>query len=254
MTEKELAKRLIENANLYYNPESSIFPSIFIDKKDFNDFNFNKLKKELNTQSFDIIEGIDVPSPFNAMDEEYRSKKWFIYKTQNINEVKLVYPNEKYLNSFKQAYKEFIKNNITTFNFDDPYKVDVIKKSENYRYNINLPEGHVPQFTYWLVQNNKFIGQICLRPNIGENLLTRGGHIGYFVRFSEWNKGYGTKMLKLVLEKAKKLKLKKVLITCNDDNYASSSVIEKNGGILENKVLNIVNDKEILTRRYWIEL
>ena len=85
-------------------------------------------------------------------------------------------------------------------------------------------------------------------------MFNYGGHIGYFIRYSKWNKGYGSKMLSMTLERAKKLGLKKVLITCNDDNFASIKVIEKNGGILENKVTNNINGKELLTRRYWIEL
>ena len=61
-------------------------------------------------------------------------------------------------------------------------------------------------------------------------------------------------MLKLGLEKAKQLGLDKVLITCDDDNYGSIGVIENNGGILENKVRNVINNKEVITRRYWIKL
>ncbi len=254
MTEKELSNKIIENANAYHSDKSSIPPSIFIDKKEFSDFNFKKLKKELNTQGFDIVEGIYAPAPFNAMDDEYKSKKWLVFKTDKIDEIKLVYPSEKYLKSYKKAYKEYIKNNITTYNLDDPDKVDVIKKSENFRYAIDLPEGFVPQITYWLVQNDEFLGQIGFRPKINDFLFNYGGHIGYFVKYSKWNKGYGTKMLSMVLEKAKKLGLKKVLITCDDNNIGSSKVIEKNGGILENKVKNIIAGKEILTRRYWIEL
>ena len=79
----------------------------------------------------------------------------------------------------------------------------------------------------------------------------RGGHIGYGVRFSEWNKGYGTLMLSLALKKAKELKLERVLITCNDDNYASAKVMEKNGFTLADKV-NVEEDGIMyLTRRYW---
>ena len=61
-------------------------------------------------------------------------------------------------------------------------------------------------------------------------------------------------MLALALKKAKQLKLEKVLITCDDTNPASARVIEKNGGVLENKVTNIIDDKPIVTRRYWIDL
>ena len=61
-------------------------------------------------------------------------------------------------------------------------------------------------------------------------------------------------MLGMALERAEKLGLKKVLITCNDDNFASIKVVEKNGAVLENKVTNKIKGKEVLTRRYWIEL
>ena len=63
------------------------------------------------------------------------------------------------------------------------------------------------------------------------------------------NKGYGTKILELALDEAKKLGIEKALLTCEDDNINSAKVIEKNGGVLENKV---TGDRK-LKRRYWIE-
>ena len=61
--------------------------------------------------------------------------------------------------------------------------------------------------------------------------------------------------LKLGLEKAKEIGLKdKVLITCDDDNIGSYKIIEKNGGILENKIENTDDDEVFLTRRYWVKL
>ena len=48
--------------------------------------------------------------------------------------------------------------------------------------------------------------------------------------------------------------LEKVLITCNKDNFGSAKVIEKNGGVLENIVENIIEGKKIYTKRYWIEI
>ena len=66
--------------------------------------------------------------------------------------------------------------------------------------------------------------------------------------------GYGTKMLELALKKAKLIGLNKVLITCDDDNPGSARVIEKNGGILENKILNIIDGQQVLIRRYWIDI
>ena len=82
-----------------------------------------------------------------------------------------------------------------------------------------------------------------------------GGHIGYEIRYSEIRKGYGTKMLAMALPYCKNvLHLDKVMITCDDDNFGSQKVIENNGGILEDKVINRLDRGTILTRRYWIEL
>ncbi|WP_446899870.1 GNAT family N-acetyltransferase [Clostridium sp. LBM24168] len=93
-----------------------------------------------------------------------------------------------------------------------------------------------------------------MRHKLTDELLKRGGHIGYGVRYSKWNKGYGTELLRQALLKSKSMNLHDVLITCNDDNIGSSKIIEKNGGLLENKLENKVNGKQILTRRYWIHI
>ena len=59
-------------------------------------------------------------------------------------------------------------------------------------------------------------------------------------------------MVKLVLERARKLGLKQVLITCDKDNAASARVIQKNGGKLESETMSKRRGK--LKQRYWIEL
>jgi len=43
-----------------------------------------------------------------------------------------------------------------------------------------------------------------------------------------------------------------ILITCDDDNTGSWKIIEKNGGILDNKINDPRDGK--LVRRYWIEV
>ena len=77
-----------------------------------------------------------------------------------------------------------------------------------------------------------------------------GGHIGYVVRFSKWGKGYGTMMLCMALEEARKMGLSEVLITCDDNNTASARVMEHNGLTLVDKIENTVDGKTVLTRRY----
>lgn len=54
-------------------------------------------------------------------------------------------------------------------------------------------------------------------------------------------------MLKLALYRCKEKGMKKVLITCNKNNIGSSKTMIKNGGILENEVL----ENGELIQRYW---
>ena len=168
--------------------------------------------------------------------------------------MRLVYPSKKYLKSYQEAYQEYQEHKVDTYILDNPDEVDVIKKHYNYRKGIDLIPGRVVQTTYWLVEGDKFIGQIGIRHSLNDSLLKYGGHIGYGIRYSCWGKGYGTKMLALALKKAKQMGLNKVLITCNDDNFGSRKVIERNNGKLENIIENTIDGKKVQTRRYWIEL
>ena len=117
----------------------------------------------------------------------------------------------------------------------------------------NLLDGWVPASTFWLTRNeNVLLGVSSLRHKLNKHLLKFGGHIGYAIRPSQRQKGYGSSILKLTLAEAKRLGLKKVLITCGDSNVASIKIIEKNGGVLMDKCDRDKSAK--LTRRYWIKL
>ena len=90
-----------------------------------------------------------------------------------------------------------------------------------------VPKGLVPSSTYLGVRekDNYIVGMIDIRHYLNEYLTQVGGNIGYSVRKTERNKGYAKQMLKLALEKCRDLKMKKVLITCDEDNIASEKVI-----------------------------
>ena len=118
---------------------------------------------------------------------------------------------------------------------------------------INLPEGWVPASTFWLIRgDNTILGTSSLRHELTKHLRRIGGHIGFNIRPSERQKGYGTAILALTLEKAKKLGLKRVLVTCDDNNIASAKIIEKNGGVLKDRYSD--NKLKQPKRRYWIKL
>jgi len=55
------------------------------------------------------------------------------------------------------------------------------------------------------------------------------------------------------LDEARRLGLKRVLITCDRRNIASARVIQKNGGWLENEIVSCLPNREF-TQRYWIDL
>jgi len=171
--------------------------------------------------------------------------------------IRLVKPNIKYKKSFLEAQKEFKRGDRQE---DELKKLDdnlqaYIKLLKNQEKGKDLPDGYVPASVYWLVDGNKFIGRVSIRHKLTELLRKQGGHIGYVIRPSERRKGYGIKILALALKKAKHLGFKKVLITCNEDNIGSKKIIEKNGGIFENKMrADLGDDYGKIKLRYWINI
>ena len=167
--------------------------------------------------------------------------------------IRLVEPSEQYLKSYIEAFEESKRECNCACGFGDATAIDILEKVDNYRNERNLKEGRVGAHFFWLVDDEKdyFIGEISVRHRLNEALERYGGHIGYGVRFSEWNKGFGTLMLHLALGEAKKLGLSKILITCDDTNIGSARVMEKNGFVLFDKIENTLEGRTFLTRRYW---
>ena len=96
----------------------------------------------------------------------------------------------------------------------------------------NLEEWMVPQTSYWIYDNEKPIGYGRIRHILNDTLAKTSGHIGYAIRKTERNKGYGNKLLSLLLEECKTLNIETVQIGANADNFASNKIIVKNGGKL----------------------
>ncbi|MAT42142.1 MAG: GNAT family N-acetyltransferase [Anaerolineaceae bacterium] len=117
----------------------------------------------------------------------------------------------------------------------------------------NLPREFVPQTTFWMVRNKQYIiGISHLRHYLTPGLKIEGGHIGYSIRPSERNKGYGTQQLALILKVCRLFDLTKVMITCDFDNIGSQKIIEKNGGIRSGEAISPRTNK--LVYHYWITL
>lgn len=142
------------------------------------------------------------------------------------------------------------ENRIYQLAFDDFSAY--LESLSNSAKGINLAPDRVPENEFWLVSNRRLLGRSRLRHRLTPALEHQGGHIGYDIRPSERQKGYGILILKLTLEKAKELGLSRVFLTCDTDNLASARIIEKNGGVLSGQAVSKKTEKPI--SQYWIEL
>jgi predicted acetyltransferase len=107
------------------------------------------------------------------------------------------------------------------------------------------PEMFVPTTTLWWVEGEEYLGRLGIRHRLApERTGERNGHLGYDVRPSARRKGHATAMLAASLPVAASLGLPKVLITCDDDNVASRRTIERNGGVLHDRL-----DEKL---RFWL--
>jgi predicted acetyltransferase len=115
----------------------------------------------------------------------------------------------------------------------------------------NLPASHVPSTFLFAFDGSTIVGRVSIRHWLNSHLERVGGHIGYVVVPECRRRGYATAILRQSLQFARReLGLKRVLVTCDDDNVASIKTIEKNGGVLESIVTS--GDGDTPKRRYWI--
>src|SRR5262245_9558929 len=117
---------------------------------------------------------------------------------------------------------------------------------------VNLPPNHVATTFLFAFVGDRIVGRTSIRHSLNEFLHRVGGHIGYVVVPEFRRRGYATEILHQSLEIARnKSGLRRILVTCDDDNVGSIRTIEKNGGVLE----NVVDGPDLVKpkRRYWIE-
>lgn len=113
--------------------------------------------------------------------------------------------------------------------------------------------NRVPNSVFFLLdeKRNRLLGAVSIRHYLNEAMLQTCGHIGDGIRPSERRKGYATEMLRLALIECKKLGIDRVLLICDKANIGSAKAIIRNGGVLENE---IVNESGTAMQRYWIDL
>jgi Predicted acetyltransferase len=157
----------------------------------------------------------------------------------------LAEPDKKYQKSFENyalAYK-----NINDDEYFNKYKKALenfdgyLKKLNRYRNGIDLPEGYVAVSTFWLIADDEVVGVTRVR----HQEVECAGHIGYDISPCYRNKGYGTRILELALQKAGEIGITEAIVTCSVENTASKKIIEKNNGELLGTVYDEEDDENL---------
>jgi predicted acetyltransferase len=117
---------------------------------------------------------------------------------------------------------------------------------------VDVPDDRVPATFLVAEVDGEIVGRTSIRHELNAYLAAVGGHIGYGVRPGFRRRGYATEILRQSLARARELGIERALVTCDDANVGSATVIERCGGVLEGVVAD--PDDGVLKRRYWIDL
>lgn len=126
-----------------------------------------------------------------------------------------------------------------------------VEMLDRHRRGLDLPEGLVPATFLVAEVDGEVVGRTSIRHELNDFLRREGGHIGYGVLPAYRRRGFATEILRQSLVVARAAGVDRVLVTCDDDNTGSISVIEANGGRLDPDLPLVPGSPP--KRRYWID-
>jgi predicted acetyltransferase len=121
---------------------------------------------------------------------------------------------------------------------------------------IGLPDGYVPDTTYWIDRGGEVVGVGKIRHHLTDALREAGGHIGFGGIPQELRgQGIAGAALGLLVPEARRLigqyGEEDMLLTVDEDNIGSRKVIEKNGGVVD-KIIGHSGRPGVREVLYWI--
>ena len=134
---------------------------------------------------------------------------------------------------------------------------DYLERLDRTRHGIDLPDDRVPATFLVADVGGCMVGRSSIRHTLNEYLAREGGHIGYCVTVEHRRCGFATEILRQSLIVARSVGVTLALLTCDDDNTGSATVIERCGGVFDSYVVPAGptgaggSRAPIRKRRYW---
>lgn len=178
-----------------------------------------------------------------------------VTEKENKNMLELIELSAPYKESFLEGLREFQADGQLLYLNLESISADFdafVRNLQDHKDRAKIPPERVPDTDYWLYEGDTLIGHLSLRHELNDYLKRIGGHIGYQIRPSKRRMGYGKEILRLGLQKARAIGLRRVLVTCDETNIGSKKIIESNGGQLENAIF--IEGEPVRKLRYWIDI
>lgn len=154
-----------------------------------------------------------------------------------MDEIKLIEPNIAYEKTFLDFINSFgCFENISWawmywIPFENTQKFITYIKEESLSINLNWK---VPTTTFWLIKWDIMVWTINIRHYLNKRLMKAWWNIWYSIHPDYRKIWYWKEILRLWIIEARKLWIREILVTCDENNFWSRKVIENNGWILEN--------------------
>jgi predicted acetyltransferase len=151
----------------------------------------------------------------------------------------------------RAAHAELARDDFTFLLDWDPEQpwAHYLATLQNRHRGIELPADRVPASFLVADVDGALVGRTSIRHELNDHLAAVGGHIGYGVRPAYRRRGFATEILRQSVIVARAEGVDRVLVTCDEDNPVSATVIERQGGHLEDIRADADGNR---MRRYWI--